>query len=127
MRFSEGTPQGRYAEITYSEMFNDHEEVIVFTRDEFSRVYMSIMERLDTITLIDLHLDRNENWKMIGYWPKIIQNVHRIDRNIDQLLKKEPAQSYLDAYLYTTTPQKELISEEESIPFRIGRGVKELK
>ncbi|WP_286476565.1 hypothetical protein [Methanobacterium sp. CWC-01] len=44
MRFSEGTPQGRHAKITSPEMFNEHEEVIVFTREEFSRVYLSIMD-----------------------------------------------------------------------------------
>jgi hypothetical protein len=35
MRVSEGVPKGRFAELYNPEMFQEHEEVIVFTRDEF--------------------------------------------------------------------------------------------
>ena len=118
MRFSEGAPNGRMVELNNPELFQEHKEVIVFTREEFSRTYMSIMERIDTITKIDLHLhqDQNEDWKLISYWPMIMQNVHRIDRNINELLKKEHSQSYLDAYLYTTTTEKDAVSEKELVP-----------
>lgn len=118
MRFSEGVPNGRMVELNKSELFQEHEEVIVFNREEFSRTYISIMERIDTITKIGLHLDSSEEWKLIGYWPKIMQNVHRIDLNMDLLFKKEPTQSYLDAYLSTSaqTPQKVSVDEKEPIP-----------
>ena len=36
MRVSEGVPRGRIAELYNPEMFQEHEEVIVFTRNEFS-------------------------------------------------------------------------------------------
>ncbi|WP_286476564.1 hypothetical protein [Methanobacterium sp. CWC-01] len=52
-----------------------------------------------------------------------MQNVHRIDRNINELVKKEPSQSYLDAYLHTTTKEKKAVGEKE--PIHIGQGVKE--
>lgn len=54
-------------------------------------------------------------------WSRIMQNVHRIGRNINELLKKEPGQSYLDTYLYTTTTEKKPVGEKE--PIRIGRGI----
>jgi len=44
MRVSEGVPRGRIAELYNPEMFHEHEEVIVFTREEFSHFYTSIQE-----------------------------------------------------------------------------------
>ena len=102
MRMSEGVPKGRFAELNNPEMFQDHEEVIVFTRDEFNRFYTSMREQIDYINDIDLCLDRSEEWKLIGHWPKILERVHIIDMNMDSLLKKEPLQCYLDASLYNT-------------------------
>ena len=118
MRVSEGVPFGRIAELYKPEMFQEHETVIIFTRDDINRTYTSIMAQIDYINKIDLHLDRSEEWKLIGYWPKIMQSVHRINMNMDLILKKEPMQSYLDAYLYKNiqNPQKNVaISEEEAI------------
>jgi len=100
MRVSEGVPRGRVAEVYHPELFQEHEEVIIFTREEFSRTYTSIQRQLDYIVKVDLHLDRSEEWKLIGYWPKIMQSVHRIDWDMDLIFKKEPLQSYLDAYLH---------------------------
>ena len=102
MRMSEGEPQGRIAELYNPEMFQEREEVIVFTRDEFSRTYTSMMEQIDYINKTDLHLCRSEEWKLIGYWPKILASVYLLDRNLDSLLEKEPLQCYLDACLFNT-------------------------
>ena len=103
MRVSEGIPNGRIAELSHPEMFTEHEEVIVFTRNEFNRFYNSIMEQIDYINHIDLYLDRSEDWKLIGYWPKILQRIHLLDRNIDSILTKEASlQCYLDASFYNT-------------------------
>ena len=102
MRVSEGVPRGRIAELYNPEMFQEHEEVIVFTRDEFNRFYTSMQEQIDYINKIDLYLDRSEEWKLIGYWPKILDRIHLLDMNMDSILKKEPIQSYLDASLYNT-------------------------
>jgi len=100
MRVSEGVPFGRIAELSNPEMFEEHENVIVFTRNDINRRCTSIMAEIDYINKIDLHLDRSEEWKLIGYWPKIMQSVHRIDMNMDLIFKKGSMQSYLDAYLY---------------------------
>jgi hypothetical protein len=117
VRVSEGVPFGRIAELYNPEMFQEHETVIVFTRDDINRTYTSIMAQIDYIKKIDLYLDRSEEWKLIGYWPKIMQRVNRIDMNMDLIFKKEPIQSYLDAYLYSIqSPQKNVaISEKKAI------------
>ena len=103
MRMSEAVPKGRFAELYRPEMFQEHEEVIVFTREEFSRFYNSMMEQINYINKMDLFLDRNEDWKLLGYWPKLMEKVHILDVNMESILTKEPSlQSYLDASIYNT-------------------------
>src|SRR5664280_2153549 len=103
MRVSEGVPKGRIAELYNPEMFQEHEEVIVFTREEFSRFYNSMMEQINYVNNMDLFLDRNEDWKLLGYWPKLMEKVHILDVNMESILTKEPSlQSYLDASIYNT-------------------------
>jgi hypothetical protein len=102
MRMSEGVPKGRIAELYNPDMFMECEEVIVFTRDEFNRFYTSMREQINYINNIDLFLNRSEEWKLIGHWPKIMEKVHILNMNMDSLLKKEPLQCYLDASLYDT-------------------------
>lgn len=100
MRVSEGVLSGRFIELYNPEIFQEHETVIIFTREDINRRITSIMAEIDYITKIYLHLDRDEEWKLMGYWPKIMRSVQYIDRNIDLIFKKEPLQSYLDTYLY---------------------------
>jgi hypothetical protein len=118
MRVSEGVPSGRFAELYNPEMFQEHETVIVFTRDDINRTYSSIMAQIDYINKIALHLDKSEEWKLIGYWPKIMQRIHMIDMDMDLIFEKEPVQSYLDTYLYDNikSSQKNVaLSEKETI------------
>jgi hypothetical protein len=118
MRVSEGVPSGRFAELYNPEMFQEHETVIVFTRDDINRTYSSIMAQIDYINKIALHLDKSEEWKLIGYWPKIMQRIHMIDMDMDLIFEKEPVQSYLDTYLYDNikSSQKNVaLSEKEAI------------
>ena len=100
MRVSEGVPRGRIGELYNHEMFQEHEEVIVFTRGEFSRFYNSMQDQIDYINNIDLFFDRSEEWKVLGYWPKIVERIHILDVNMESILTKEPIQAYLDASLY---------------------------
>lgn len=119
MRVSEGVPEGRIAELYHPELFQEEEEVIVFTREEFSRTYTSLKEQIDYIVMVDLHLDRSEEWKLMGYWPRIMQSVHRIDLSMDLIFQKEPLQSYLDAYLYQDMPSSQKpVAERDLIPIR---------
>ena len=107
MRISEGVPNGRIAELYNPEMFQEHEEVIVFAREEFNRIYRSIQEQINYINKVDMHLDRNEEWMLLGYWPKILERTHMLDINMNSMFKKQPFQCYLDAYLYDTIRSSE--------------------
>ncbi len=89
------------------ELFQEHEEVIVFTRDELNRRIRSIIDEIEYVNKIYLNLDRSEEWKLIGIWPKIMQSVHHIDLNMDLIFKKEPLQSYLDTYIYDDVKDQE--------------------
>ncbi len=100
MRVSEGMLNGRFAEVYHPKLFAEGEEVILFTRDEFSRTYSSISEQIDHISRTYLRMDRDEEWKLIGYWPKIMERVQILDLNMDLMYKSEPLQCYLDTYLY---------------------------
>ena len=116
MRVSEGVPRGRIAELYNPEMFQEREEVIVFTRDEFSRIYTSMKEQIDHINNIDLFFDRSEDWKLIGYWPKVLASVYLLDRNLDSLLEKEPLECYLDACLFNniqSSPKNVTVSKRK--------------
>lgn len=111
MRVSEGVPNGRFVELYNPEMFSEGEEVIVFTRNEFNRTYTSIHEQMDYINKIYLHFERDEDWKLIGYWPKIMDKVYLLDIIIDSIFKKELQQCYLDVYLYNAiqSPKKKVV------------------
>ena len=85
MRVSEGVPCGRTVELYNPEMFQER-EVIVYTRDEFNRFYTSMQEQINYISRI--YLEPNEEWKLIGYWPKIMERVHILDRIWIYCLKK---------------------------------------
>jgi len=107
MKVSEGVPSGRIAEVYNPVLFQEHEEVIVFAREEFNRTYSSIREEIDYINKVDMHLDRVEEWKLLGYWTKILERINILDINMNLMFKKEPVQCYLDSYLYDTIRNSE--------------------
>ena len=121
MRVSEGVPRGRIAELYNPGMFKERDEVIIFTREEFSRTYTSMREQIDYINKTDLYL-KGEEWKLIGYWPKILGRLHILDRNMDSILKKEPLQSYLDACLFNTiqSSQKNVAVSKRKVPVQLN-------
>lgn len=97
---SQGVPCGRKVELYNPELFDEHEEVVIFTREEFNRTYESIMEHMNFINLRDIGLDRTEDWKLLGYWPEIMEHIHIIGLNVNTIFDEKPVQSYLDTYLY---------------------------
>ncbi|MGB9200491.1 hypothetical protein [Methanobacterium sp.] len=121
MRVSEGVPRGRIVELYNPKMFQEREEVIVFTRDEISRTYNSIKEQIDRVNNIDLFFNRGEEWKLIGYWPKILASVYLLDRNLDSLLEKEPLQCYLDACLFNSigSSHKNVAVSKRKVPAQL--------
>jgi hypothetical protein len=122
MRVSEGVPIGRFVRLYNPEIFHEYEEVIVFNRTEFQRTYASIEEQVDHINRTYLYLDKNDEWKLLGYWPKIMERVHLLDINMDLILKNEPLQCYLDSYLYNTIQSFEReVSATEKEVIRTGK------
>ena len=107
MRVSEGVSDGNIAELYNPEQFQEHEEVIVFTREDFHRTYNSIRGQIDYINKVDMHLDRVEEWKLMGYWTKILERINILDINMNSMFKEEPVQCYLDSYLYDTIRSSE--------------------
>ena len=51
MRFSQGASYGRYGELYHTEVFNDHEEVIVFKREEFASAFRSMIKVLSILMI----------------------------------------------------------------------------
>lgn len=121
VKLSEGVPRGRFVELYNPENFQEHEEVIVFTRDEFNRTYTYMQEQIDYINKQQTLVEIGEEWKLLGYWPKIMGKVHLLDKNMDSIFKKEPLQSYLDAYLHDTivSSQKNVTASEKVVSVKL--------
>ena len=107
MRVSEGVPDGNIIELYNPEQFQDHEEVIVFAREDFQNTYNSISGQIDYINRITVHLDVGDDWKLLGYWPKFLERIYLLDLNMDLIFQEEPVQCYLDTYLYDSIGSSE--------------------
>lgn len=117
MRVGEGEVCGRNMYLYHPELFWEHEEVIVFTREEFNRTYISMREQIDYINKKQALLEMGDEWKLLGYWPQILEKVHLLDVNIDSIFKEEPFQCYLDAYLFDamgSLEKKTVISRKDA-------------
>jgi len=115
MRMSEGTPHGRFVELYNPDMFNEGEEVIVFARRDFERMYTSLYGQIDYINKTYLHLDREKDWMLMGYWPEILERIYILDLNMDLIFKNESLQCYLDTYLFDIirNANKEVVRSEK--------------
>jgi hypothetical protein len=121
MRMSEGVPNGRIAELYKPELFNEHEEVIIFAREDFNRTYSSIREQIEYINKIAVHLDEGKDWKLLGDWPKIYERIYLLDLNMDLIFQEEPTQCYLDTYLYDKirSSKKEVAASKRKMPVQL--------
>jgi hypothetical protein len=79
-----------------------------------------MMAEIHHINHIHLYLDESESWKLMGYWPKIMERVYIIDRNMDALLRNEPLQCYLDAFLESSVGSfsGEVAVSKEKLPLK---------
>lgn len=109
MRVSQGVLCGRRVQLYHPEFFNEHEEVVIFTREEFRRMYQSMDMQIDHITRLDMSLDRSEEWKVIGVWPKIMERIRLLDLNLESIFSNKALQTYLDTYIYDTADLPEMV------------------
>ena len=71
---------------------------------------------------MDLFFDRSEDWKLLGYWPKLMEKVHILDVNMESILTKEPSlQSYLDKSIYNTikSPNKNVTTSKKKVEVQL--------
>ncbi len=118
MKVSEGEPCGRNVYLYHPDLFKEHEEVIVFTREEFYRNYIFMLEQIDYIMKRQSLLEGGDDWKILGYWPQILEKIHLLDITIDSIFKKESLESYLDAYIYNdiqSSQRNVAVSKQEDI------------
>lgn len=100
MRLSQGVLCGRRIELYNPEFFEEHEEVIIFSREEFRRMYQSMAVQINHLHRLDMGLDRGEEWKLMGLWPKFMEYVHVLALNLESVFNNKPLQTYLDSYIY---------------------------
>ncbi|AUB58551.1 MULTISPECIES: hypothetical protein [Methanobacterium] len=100
MRLSQGVLCGRRIELYHPEFFEEHEEVIIFTREEFRRMYQSMDTQINHIHRLDMGLDRGEEWNSMGVWPKIMECIHILTLNLESVFNSNAIQTYLDSYIY---------------------------
>jgi len=91
---------GRRIELYNPEFFEEHEEVIIFTREEFRRMYQSMDVQINHLHRLDMGLDRGEEWKLMGIWPKFMEYIHILTLNLESIFNNKPLQTYLDSYIY---------------------------
>ncbi|MEN6553649.1 MAG: hypothetical protein ABFC34_12275 [Methanobacterium sp.] len=107
MKVSQGVPCGRKIELYHPELFDDRDEVIIYTRDEFRRTFSSMQDQIDFITRWDMILKLNGEHHLLGAWPVIMDRVHILGTGLNLFYCDEPSQAYLDTYLYEEVKAKD--------------------
>lgn len=118
MRASQGVPHGRNVLLYNPELFQEHDEVIIFRREDFKNRYTSIRKHIEHISRLDMEIERDEGWMLLGYWPVIMEKIQLIEFTMDLIFKEEPLQTYLDAYLCSTSgfSMEELAESDTMLP-----------
>lgn len=109
MRISQGIPLGARTVLYDPYSFQDHEEVIIYQREEFRRTYRIMQGYLDDIFQVSHGVDRDDPNGLMGYWAWIMERINIINMELDSLIVEKPSQGYLDTYLYITVD----VAEEE--------------
>ncbi|CDG64290.1 MAG: hypothetical protein PWQ15_192 [Methanobacterium sp.] len=99
MRVSEGILRGRKVQLYHPELFSDHEEVVIYTRDAFRRNYLSIKENLEYAIKQYSQIDKQREWELTGYWARIMERIHFVNVDMELFLDKSPSQAFLDTYV----------------------------
>ncbi|MEN6553874.1 MAG: hypothetical protein ABFC34_13430 [Methanobacterium sp.] len=112
MRVSEGIPRGRKVHLYHPELFSNHEEVVIYTRDEFRRSYLAMREYLEYAFKQYSQIDNERDFELAGYWARIMERIYFLNVNMELFLDKGPSQAYLDTYVeIQVDPSEDLLVE----------------
>lgn len=112
MRVSEGIPRGRKVHLFHPELFFNHEEVVIYTRDEFRRNYLVMREYMGYVFKQYSQLDKERDFELESYWTRIMERIHFVHINMELFLDKGPSQAYLDTYVeIAVDPSEDLLLE----------------
>lgn len=112
MRVSEGIPRGRKVHLYHPELFSNHEEVVIYTRDEFRRSYLAMREYLEYAFKQYSQIDNERDFELAGYWARIMERIYFLNVNMELFLDKGPSQAYLDTYVeIPVDPSEDLLVE----------------
>jgi hypothetical protein len=121
MRVSQGEPSGRKIHLYHPELLNEHEEVVIYTRNEFRRTFGLISEQVDYITKLNMSFHQEDNdWKIQGYWPVVMERVHILGLGVNSFFENNSSQAYLDAHICDETT----ISEDHPVK-SVVKGINE--
>jgi len=101
LRASQAVPFGAKAILYHPKLFSDHEEVIIYERDEFRRTFSSIRDYIQEIFLKNHQLEQQQNSRrLMGEWFWIMERVHIINNNLEDFFTQTPCQGYMDTYIH---------------------------
>jgi len=118
MRASQGIPHGPKARLYHPELFQDHEEVIVYEREEFRRNFTIMQGYIRDIFLMYLQLDNENDYMLLGQWPRIMERIHFINLELDSFFSERPVQCCLDTYMHNSVRanEQELVKSLSNYP-----------
>ena len=100
MRASQAMPFGAKAILYRPKLFSDHEEVIIYERDEFRRTFNNIRDCIQEIILKNHQLEQQQNSRgLMGEWIWIMERIHLIDNNLEDFFTDNSCQGFLDTYI----------------------------
>lgn len=107
MRASQGIPHGPKARPYHPELFQNHEEVIVYEREEFKRNFKAMRNSIGDIFLMYLGLDAEDDFMLLGQWPRIMEKIHIINLELNSFFNEKPVQCCLDTYMHNPVKDTE--------------------
>lgn len=99
MRVSEAIPRGRKVHLYHPELFSNHEEVIIYTRDEFRRNYLAMREYIEYAFKQYGLIDSERDFELAGYWARIMERIHFLNVNTELLLDKKTFEKHTQIHM----------------------------
>ena len=97
MRASQTVPFGAMAILYHPKLFSQHEEIIIYERDEFRRTFSNIRDCIQEIFLKNHRLDQQQNRRrLMGEWIWIMKQVYIIHNNLEDFFTETPCKGYMD-------------------------------